>query len=86
MKSVKARRAIVSLSSLRAMLSHELAMLEGCEGVEIGEVHVLPVPDADGCNWNVTPHAGSAHPGSRPSLADCLIQIMRAQYNVSHSS
>jgi hypothetical protein len=45
------KRILVSAQRLRVLLIVEIATLEACRGVEVGEIEVSPRADADGCIW-----------------------------------
>ena len=75
-------RAVVSLQSLKVLLNLELATLDGCEGMEVETITVLPISGSDGCNWEVPSFAGLRLGEPCRSLAEHLVLAMRAQYNV----
>ena len=75
-------RAIVSVQSLRVLLNLELATLEGCEGLEVQNITVHPVPDKDGCNWEVASYTGLTLGEPCTSLVHGVISALRFRYNV----
>jgi hypothetical protein len=75
-------RTVVSLQSLRVLLNLELATLENCEGLEVGNIEVDPVPDRNGCNWRVTSYTGLMLRETCASLAAAVISALSWRYNV----
>jgi len=77
-----ARRQVLTLESLRALVNIELNLHTECHGVQIRRIVVVE-PDVSGCNWQV------AWPALRAaSLEPCrsqlrgVIEQLRERYNV----
>jgi hypothetical protein len=67
------------------LLNLELASLDGCEGVEVGDINVRSQPDENGCNWEVTSYKGLTLHEPCTSLIATVISALSWRYNVGRS-
>jgi hypothetical protein len=79
-----ARRQVLTLESLRALLNIELSVRTECHGVQIRRLIVIE-SDASGCNWQAewpTLRAAAMEPCH--SQLRGVIEQLRERYNVEH--
>jgi hypothetical protein len=79
-----ARRQVLTLESLRALVNIELKVHTQCHGVQIRRVIVIE-PDLSGCNWQAEwpPLRAAAIEPCRSQLRG-VIEQLRERYNVEH--
>lgn len=81
-KGMPVKRSLVSAQNLRVLLNLEIATLDACHGVALGEIDVSPRADADGCNWRVRSLSMPALGARERALVEATLSAMRWRYNV----
>jgi hypothetical protein len=77
-----ARRQVLTLESLRALVNIELNVRTECHGVQIRRI-IVTEPDAAGCNWQAEwPALRAAAMEPCRSQLRGVIEQLRERYNV----